>query len=189
MKKIFKSKGFLVTVLSVSCIAILAACWLVGRDTKTAFLPDGQPPDAVQEDWKDTPDATESTWEHADSSIHNQDNAADKLEDYPKVAEESEQEVVVDFVPTETKEETPPPPPEGKTVITDPGENHPVNPAPETAPSSTDTGKDSTPPAGTTNENGAVYDPVFGWVVPGQVNQTTVDSSGDPNKMVGNMGN
>lgn len=41
MKKIFKSKGFLVTVLSVSCIAILAACWLVGRDTKTAFLPDG----------------------------------------------------------------------------------------------------------------------------------------------------
>ena len=47
----------------------------------------------------------------------------------------------------------------------------------------------STPPAGTTNENGAVYDPVFGWVVPGQVNQTTVDSSGDPNKMVGNMGN
>ena len=43
MKKFLKSKGFLVTVLSVSCIAILAACWLVGRDTKTAFLPDGQP--------------------------------------------------------------------------------------------------------------------------------------------------
>ena len=57
MKKILKSKGFLVTVLSVSCIAILAACWLVGRDTKTAFLPDGQPPDAVQEEWKDTPNA------------------------------------------------------------------------------------------------------------------------------------
>ena len=38
-----------------------------------------------------------------------------------------------------------------------------MNPAPETTPSSTDMGKDSTPPAGTTNENGAVYDPVFGW--------------------------
>ena len=48
MKKIFKSKGFLVTVLSVSCIAILAVCWLGGRDTKTSFLPDGQPSDAVQ---------------------------------------------------------------------------------------------------------------------------------------------
>ncbi len=32
MKKLLKSKGFLVTALSVSCIAILAACWLVGRD-------------------------------------------------------------------------------------------------------------------------------------------------------------
>ena len=111
------------------------------------------------------------------------------MDDYQSVAEESEQLVVADFFPTETKDETPPPPPEGKTVITDPGEDHPVNQAPETAPSSTDTGKDSTPPAGTTNENGAVYDPVFGWVVPGQVNQATVDSSGDPNKMVGNMGN
>ena len=28
MKKYLKSKGFLVTVLFVSCIAILAACWL-----------------------------------------------------------------------------------------------------------------------------------------------------------------
>lgn len=189
MKKFLKSKGFLVTALSISCIAILAVCWFVGRDTKTAFLPDEPSPDAVQEEWTDTPDTAGSSWEHADSGIPSQSSTEEKLEDYPKVAEESDQEVVVDFVPTETKEETPPPPPEGKTVIADPGGDHPVNPAPETAPSSTDTGKDSTPPAGTTNENGAVYDPVFGWVVPGQVNQTTVDSSGDPNKMVGNMGN
>ncbi len=48
MKKFFKSKGFLVTVLSVSCIAILAACWLVGRDTKTDFLPDEQHPESEQ---------------------------------------------------------------------------------------------------------------------------------------------
>ena len=116
-----------------------------------------------------------------------QNGAAEKLEEYPKVAEESEQESLIDFVPAETKDETPPP--EGKTILTDHGEEHPLNPAPETTPSSTDTGKDNTPAAGSTNENGAVYDPVFGWVVPGQVNQSTVDSGGDPNKMVGNMGN
>ncbi len=40
MKKFLKSKGFLVTALSISCIAILAVCWFVGRDTKTVFLPD-----------------------------------------------------------------------------------------------------------------------------------------------------
>ena len=134
MKKVFKSKGFFVTILSVSCTAILAACWLVGRDTKTAFLPDDQPPEAVQEEWKDTTDATAGSCEHADSNVRNQDSVEDKLEDYPKVAEESEQEIVVDFVPVETKEETPPPPPEGRTVITDPGEEHPLNPAPETTP-------------------------------------------------------
>lgn len=142
MKKFLKSKGFLVTALSISCIAILAVCWFAGRDTKTAFLPDGPSPDAVQEEWTDTPDTAGISWEHADSGISSQSSTEEKLEDYPKVAEESEQEVVVDFVPTETKEETPPPPPEGKTVITDPGGDHPVNPAPETAPSSTDTGKD-----------------------------------------------
>ena len=190
MKKILKSKGFLVTVLSVSCIAILAACWLVGRDTKTAFLPDEQPPDATQEEWKDTPEtAGNSSREHTDAAVPGQNRAEEKLEDYPKVEEESEQEVVIDFVPTETKDETPPPPPEDKAILADPGEDHPLNPAPETASSTTDNEKDTTPAAGSTNENGAVYDPVFGWVVPGQVNQTTVDSGGDPGKMVGNMGN
>ena len=111
MKKFLKSKGFPVTVLSVSCIAILAACWLAGRDTKTAFLPDEQPPDATQEEWKDTPEASGgSTWEHADAAVTDQNGAAEKLEEYPKVAEESEQKSVIDFVPAETKDETPPRP-------------------------------------------------------------------------------
>ena len=48
MKKFLKSKGFLVTALSISCIAILAVCWFVGRDTKTAFLPDEPSPDAQE---------------------------------------------------------------------------------------------------------------------------------------------
>lgn len=192
MKKIFKSKGFLVTALSVSCIAILAVCWLAGRDKKAVFLPDEQPQDAIQEEWKDTPDTTDPTGgfqDRTDAVIPGQNSAEEKLEGYPKVAEESEQEIVIDFVPEETKDETPPPPPEGKAVTADSGGEHPVNPAPDTAPSSTDTGKGDTPAAGSTNENGAVYDPVFGWVVPGQVNQSAIDSSGDPNKMVGNMGN
>lgn len=192
MKKILKSKGFLVSVLSVSCVAILAVCWLVSRDTKTDFQPDEQPPDTVQEEWKDTLDITDPTGDsrvHTDAGIPGQNSAEEKLEEYPKVAEESEQDIVMDFVPAETKDETPPPPPEGKTITADPGGEHPVNPAPETASAPTETGKEDAPAAGSTNENGAVYDPVFGWVVPGQVNQSSIDSSGDPSKMVGNMGN
>lgn len=192
MKKILKSKGFLVTVLSVSCIAILIACLWVSRDTKTVFLPDEPPPDTAQENWTDTPKSVteSSSWNHTESSKHAQEDADGKLEEYPKVTEENEQEVVLDFIPAETKEESAPPsPPEGKTTMADPGEEHPLNPAPEADASSADTGTDGTPSAGSTNENGAVYDPVFGWVVPGQVNQSSIDSSGDPNKMVGNMGN
>ena len=95
MKKFLKSKGFLVTALSISCIAILAVCWFVGRDTKTAFLPDEPSPDAVQEEWTDTPDTAGSSWEHADSGIPSQSSTEEKLEDYPKVAEESEQEAFI----------------------------------------------------------------------------------------------
>lgn len=173
MKKFLKSKWIPAAALSVSCIAILAACWLTGRDTETAFLPDGQPPEAAQEEWEDTPKtAGDGSWERpeADAATPVQNSVEEKLDEYPKVAEESEQEVVIDFTPAEAKDETPPPPP-------------------ETPPSSAAAGKNEMPSAGSTNENGAVYDPVFGWVVPGQVNQSAIDSSGDLNKMVGNMGN
>lgn len=43
-------------------------------------------------------------------------------------------------------------------------------------------------PPGSSNGSGAVYDPVFGWVVPGDVQQSTGGSDGDLNKQVGNMG-
>ena len=137
MKKFLKSKGFPVTVLSVSCISILAACWLVGRDTKTAFLPDEQPPDATQEEWKDTPEtAGNSSREHTDAAVPGQNRTEEKLEGYPKVEEESEQEVVIDFIPAETKDETPPPPPEDKTVTAEPDRETSTASAPEVSPSS-----------------------------------------------------
>ena len=136
MKKILRSRGFLVTVLSVSCFAILAVCWMLSQDTKTSFLPDEQPPDTVQEEWKDTPDSTDpagSSQNRTDAGIPGQNSAEEKLEGYPKVTEESEQEIVIDFVPEETKDETPPPPPEGRTVTADPGGEHPVIPDTVTA--------------------------------------------------------
>ena len=69
MKKFLKSKGFLVTALSISCIAILAVCWFVGMDTKTAFLQVEKSQDAVQEEWTETPNTAGSSWEHADNGV------------------------------------------------------------------------------------------------------------------------
>ena len=70
-----------------------------------------------------------------------------------------------------------------------PGPEQPVNTTPEVTAPAPETPANNGPEAGSTNGNGAVYDPVFGWVIPGQVSQSTMDSEGDPNKMVGNMGN
>ena len=101
-------------------------------------------------------------------------------------------EAVIDFTDTEKLEETPPPVPEGKTEIKDPGQEHTVNPDPSvpevTAPPAEQTPPSNDPVPGSSNGNGAVYDPVFGWVVPGNVQQSTGDSDGDLNKQVGNMG-
>ena len=112
--------------------------------------------------------------------------------EYPKVTSESEGEVEIDFTDTEKPEETPPPVPEGKTEIEDPGEEHEVNPDPAvpeiTAPPAEESTSSNEPAPGSSNGSGAVYDPVFGWVVPGDVQQSTGDSDGDLNKQVGNMG-
>ena len=85
-----------------------------------------------------------------------------------------------------------PPAPEGKTEREDPGEDHPVNSDPEvpkvTTPPAENEPANNEPAPGASNGNGAVYDPVFGWVVPGDVQQSVGDSDGDINKQVGNMG-
>ena len=71
----------------------------------------------------------------------------------------------------------------GKTEIKDPGHEHTVNPDPSvpevTAPPAEQTPPSKEPAPGSSNGNGAVYDPVLGWVVPGNVQQSTGDSDGD----------
>ena len=171
MKKFFQSKGFIVSSLALLCVTILGVCWFVSRDRTEDFRPDESPPSSVTGDWSDGGTQTDSD---------------------PKVTSQTEDEVVIDFTDTEKPEETPPPVPEGKTEIKDSGQEHTVNPDPSvpevTAPPAEQAPPSNEPVPGSSNGNGAVYDPVFGWVVPGNVQQSTGDSDGDLNKQVGNMG-
>lgn len=194
MKKFFTSKGFIVTSLSVLCVAILGICWYVGLDKSDPFLPDESPPaSSAGNPWSEDT-ALEEDKKNGSSTAYSpatQQQPTQPAEEYPKIAEESDDEVVIDFTDTKKKktEATPPPAPKGKTVIADSGPEHEVNPDSEvTAPATETAPADPGPAPGSTNEDGAVYDPVFGWVVPGKVEQTTMDSDGDINKMVGNMG-
>lgn len=187
MKKLFKSRGFLVTLLSVCCVAILGICWGGSRNENSQFTADEPPPSTVSQEWVESSSETEPETAKAapETTLEEETTPAETTAEYPRVAEETKKDVAVEFSPTEKPTETPPAP-EGKTLIEDPGPEHPVNPAPDvTAPSAE---PESTPAPGSTDGNGAYYDPVFGWVTPAEVIQSTIDSDGDPDKMVGNMG-
>ena len=190
MKKFFQSKGFIVSALAVLCVAILGVGWFVSRDRSEEFRPDESPPSSTSSDWSDGGVQSGDGSGGADAYAPGQSSGSE--EEYPKVTSETDDEVVIDFTDTQKPEDTPPAVPEGKTELEDPGEDHPVNPDPAvpevTAPPAEESPSSSEPAPGSSNGSGAVYDPVFGWVVPGNVQQSTGDSDGDLNKQVGNMG-
>ena len=185
MKNFIKSKRFLISVLAIACVGILVTCFLVSRDQKSDFHPEEL---STNTDTQEMPAIPSPAGNRTNTSSPAPAATKDPMEEYPKVVDESETEVVIDFTPEgeDLKTETPEPPTaEGDT--TDP--SAPPTYAPEeTEPAQTaPPAQDTNPAPGSVREDGAVYDPVFGWVVPGQVNQAPADSSGDPGKMVGDM--
>lgn len=199
-KNIFKTKAFPAAALAAACIGILAACFLFGREEKHDFQPEEPAPGPIAQEWQETPSPTTPVETRttpgsngngtspASSPAAREQAQDDTLEAYPKVTEETDQLVAIDFTPeTETLQPEPPEAPTAEADATDP-EQPPsytpkeLEPEPTAPPAQPDT-----PAAGSTNKNGAVYDPVFGWVVPSTVEQSTMDSAGDPDKMVGNM--
>lgn len=188
MKNFIKSRGFLLSVLAIACIGILTVCFVVNRHTDNNFQPEEIASNTQTQEPQVTPAPATNTESPAPAHTPAPAATKDPMEEYPKVVDESEEEVVIDFTPEseELQPETPEPPvAEGDAA--DP--SAPPTYAPEaTEPEPTaPPAQYSTPAPGSTNENGAVYDPVFGWVVPSQIEQTTSDSNGDPNKMVGDM--
>ena len=163
MKKFFQSKGFIVTSLTVLCVAILGVCWFASRDCTEDFKPEESPPSSTTSDWSDGGTQTDG---ESGAGAYTPGQSSSPEEEYPKVTSETEDEVVIDFTDTEKPETTPPPAPEGKTEREDPGEDHPVNPDPEvpkvTTPPAEKEPANNEPAPGASNGNGAVYDPVFG---------------------------
>lgn len=199
-KNIFKTKAFPAAALATACIGILAACFLFGREEKPDFQPEEPAPDPIAQEWQETsspttpvetratPDPSGNSTSPAGTPAAREQSQNHILEAYPKVTGETDQLVTIDFTPeTEDLQPEPPEAPTAEADATDP-EQPPsytpeeLEPDPTAPPAQPDA-----PPAGSTGENGAVYDPVFGWVVPSTVDQSTMDSAGDPDKMVGNM--
>lgn len=182
LKNLLKSKGFLVSVFIVVIVAILLICWFVSRKPADNFQPEEPVIGSAATEWQDTPSPT------AAPGITGQPSgAAATPETYPKVTAENDMDVVIDFTPgAEELQPEPPAPPVSQEDNTDPSEPPSYEPE-ETSPEPSAPAPQA-PEAGSSNGNGAVYDPVFGWVVPGDAQQSVGDSDGDINKMVGNMG-
>lgn len=185
LKQFLTSKSFLLGMLAVLCVVILVVCLAVGRDKGREFVP--EPPTAsAPTDWEEnvsTP--SEMSFDYSSAVTSNKEQE----ESFPQVTEETEQQTVIDFTDPEPEKPAAPPAPAGKIVKEDTGPKHPVNSNPTVTPPPTpEPSRPSGPQPGDTNNQGQVYDPVFGWVTPSKVEQIPIDSDGDPNKMVGQMG-
>lgn len=202
MKKNPKTNALPPILLSIACVGVLAASFFIGRERKPDFQPEPSAPDNTAQEWQEptTPNAPtaepdphtpENREEIPGTSTYagTQPKASDTApEIYPKVTEETDSLVTIEFTP-EAKRLHPEPPeaPQAKGDTTNPEEPptyapEEIKPEPTEAPAQPDA-----PAAGSSNGDGAVYDPVFGWVIPSTVNQTPMDSAGDPDKMIGNM--
>ena len=201
MKKIWKSKGTIIG-LAVVCVLVAGTCLIVRMKKDGGSFVPGKPPDETASEWNeaDRPDKAET---EAESSTGWQERETEETRQT-----ENDDEVVIEFTTEPVQPETPEAP-EPQGDLTDPSnpptyeeevevslpeetgsapaesEEKPDPPAEQ--PSAGEPGSQEQPETDGVREDGAVYDPVFGWVVPSPITQIEGDSDGDPNKMVGNM--
>ena len=190
-----KKKIAIISGLSALCIAVLAGAYFLTREPERDFTPASADRADVTDTWKEnsgrdtplpsaTPESTQTVGTPSDNT--------------QKVVSEDETGSTSSLSDSSTKEdasqEKPETPPETDDDLTDPDKQ------PEYAPSVPEPSKEPTPTpqpeqsastgGGSTDDShpGQVYDPVFGWVTPSNVQQDNIDSDGDINKQIGTMG-
>lgn len=185
MKKLLTSKPFLASALTLASIAIVAVCIFVSGDKPPEFVPEQPQQTQTVSDWSEsggTEKPPASTTTPASDS---------EQEVYPKVTQDDGENVVIDFTPpkssAEAEQAEPPEMPEGKTEVQEPEPSHPVNPDPAVKAPEPEPEQSSGPAPGSTNDQGQVYDPAFGWVTLSPVEQIPTDNDGDINKQVASM--
>lgn len=184
MKKFIASKSFIISVLCVLCVGVLVTCWIVSRDDRGNFTPEQPQTSESSGVWEEA-----SSGNEADVNQNSEGTNTDQNKDtYPKVVEDNGQDVKIDFTQPQTSPSDPPEIPEGKTEISDPSSSHPVQKDPTVTPPKQKPSQSSTPAPGSKNEQGQVYDPVFGWVTVTEGVGIPTDNDGDIDKQVGTMG-
>lgn len=198
MKKDNKKKITLtICGFSVLCIGILAAAYFLTRKPAAKFVPAAVETTTQTDSWEEkTATETESAAESSSPSDKKEGTEADNTQ---KIISEDETTTTSSLSDTKTKEEAAKEIPSEKPVVTEDATNPEKPPEYDSnvpqqtqAPTAALENKaDSTTPPEADNNNshaGQVYDPVFGWIITGDTHQDIIDSDGDINKQVGNMG-
>ena len=215
MKKIWKSKGTIIGLAAV-CILIAGTCLIVRMKKDGGSFDPGRPPDETVSEWEeaDSPNQEEkkpdssTDWKEQETlpqkETENRDEVVIEFTTEPMQPETPEAPEAPEPQGELTDPSSPPTyteevevQPEGRLPETT--ESLPQEAPPETQteasaeqPSTVQEEPaqdqpESTPQMDGVREDGAVYDPVFGWVVPSPIIQSEITSDGDPNKMVGHM--
>lgn len=198
MNKDNKRKNILtICGLSVLCIGVLAAVFILTRKPDNEFVPAAVETSTQTDSWEEkaTPEAEPA----AESSSPSNNKEGTEADNTQKIISEDETTTTSSLSDTKTQEEAAKEMPSEKPVTMEDATNPEKPPAydssvpqqtqsPAAAPeSNTD---NSTPPAADDDAShaGQIYDPVFGWITTGPTHQETIDSDGDINKQVGTMG-
>jgi len=196
MKKLITSKPFIAGALAVFCIVTLTLC-LLWRNDKHEFVPDNPVPLGSIDSWTENSSPSDVATENDENNqVWQPPNSqpwpppVEQIEeasgDYPIVVEENRKdEVVIVFTDPTSSKEPPPEIPNREAVSGHSGHSAPDTPGSSEQPRVNNNTNNPVP--GSMNDRGEFYDPAFGWVRPGQVEQIEIDSDGDPNKMVGTM--
>lgn len=180
--------------LSALCIAVLAGAYILTREPETEFVPASVETGSVTDSWEENADAVlPSETEQENTQITG--TSSDRTQ---TVISEDENGSVSDLSGSTTKEaadaDKPMETPVTADDISDPdrqpeyGDDVP-QPASSAASSDESGGAGSdTADSSSDSHPGQVYDPVFGWVTPSNVQQDNIDNDGDINKQIGTMG-
>lgn len=186
-----------ICALSVLCIGVLTTAYFLTRKPDNEFVPAAVETSTQTGSWeeKTVPEA-ESATESSSPSNKKEGTESDTTQ---RIISEDETTTTSSLSDTKTKDESVKEMPSEKPTVTEDVTNpekqpeyDPNIPQQTQAPTVTpeNNADNSTPPVPENDAThaGQVYDPVFGWVTTGDTQQDSIDSEGDINKQVGNMG-
>lgn len=173
--------------LSALCIAALVGVYFLTREPENEFVPASTETGTTTDTWGENADMDALLPDDPDGNTSQVTGTVS--DNTQEVISEDESGTVSSLSGSTTKEDSTNNKPVEKPKTTDDTTNPTKQPEYDNdIPQTPDNDNNTSPADDSSNPHpGQVYDPVFGWLDPGNTNQDTVDSDGDISKQIGTM--